>query len=48
MHIFQNDLALGESDELLANLGIGQSVQSIGLCLHDAGHLVKLTFQCTS
>jgi len=31
MHIFQNDLALGESDELLANLGIGQSVQSIGL-----------------
>jgi len=43
MHTFWHDLALGESKELLANLGIGLSVRSaVAFGLHDTGHQVNL------
>ena len=42
---FWHDLALGGSNKLLPDLGIGQSVRSaVALSLHDTGHLEKLTF----
>jgi len=44
MHTIWHNLALGESDELLAKLGVGQSVQSsVASGPHNAGHLVMQT-----
>ena len=45
MHTLWHDLALGESNELLAELRVGQSVWSaVASSPYDAGHLVRLTF----